>query len=261
MSDLRKFQLRLLEMLEIVDKIFKENQLQYFLLGGSALGAIRHKGFIPWDDDIDIGLYRKDFERMEEIIQRNLPMNLLYCKIGENKIPNAPIGYLYDISNSEKSLDKVPTIDIFAIDNVPNNKIIERIQNIFAKVYNLCIYKKPARNRGKIAYFFTKMILGIFPNFLLSYLEKVSKKIIVSYKNKNTKYVNNLFGANLEKVRKEVMGKGILKEFENKFFPIPELYDEYLTTLYGNYMELPNKKNQQPKHKVEIFNQEGKKRA
>lgn len=205
MTELRKFQLELLKMLEIIDKIFKENGLHYFLIGGSALGAIRHKGFIPWDDDIDIGLYRKDFERMEKILQEKLPSNLLYCKIGENKIPNAPIGYLYNISNSEISLDKVPTIDIFAIDNVPDNKIMEKIQNIFAKMYHLCIYKKPARNRGRIAYFLTKIILITFPNFLLNYLEKLSKKIIIKYKDGNTKCVNNLFGANFEKVRKEVM--------------------------------------------------------
>lgn len=254
MTELRKFQLELLKMLEILDKIFHENELPYFLLGGSALGAVRHKGFIPWDDDIDIGLYRKDFERMEKILQDKLPINLLYCKIGENKIPNAPIGYLYNVSNSEISLSKVPTIDIFAIDNVPDNKILEKMQNIFAKVYNLCIYRNPARNRGRISYFFTKMILIIFPNFLLNYLEKLSKKIIISSQDKNTKYVNNLFGANYEKVRKEVMGEAVLKEFETGFFPIPKLYDEYLTILYGDYMKIPEKNKQQPKHKTEIFN-------
>lgn len=254
MTELRKFQLELLKMLEIIDKIFKENGLHYFLIGGSALGAIRHKGFIPWDDDIDIGLYRKDFERMEKILQEKLPSNLLYCKIGENKIPNAPIGYLYNISNSEISLDKVPTIDIFAIDNVPDNKIMEKIQNIFAKMYHLCIYKKPARNRGRIAYFLTKIILITFPNFLLNYLEKLSKKIIIKYKDGNTKCVNNLFGANFEKVRKEVMETSILMEFEGKKFPIPILYDEYLTTLYGDYMKMPDKDKQQPKHKEDIFN-------
>lgn len=254
MTDLRKFQLELLNMLEILDKIFHENKLPYFLLGGSALGAVRHKGFIPWDDDIDIGLYRKDFEKMEKILQDKLPTNLLYCKIGKNKIPNAPIGYLYNVSNCEISLYKVPTIDIFAIDNVPDNKILEKVQNIFAKVYNLCIYRNPARNRGRIAYYFTKIILIIFPNLLLNYLEKISKKIIISHQNQNTRYVNNLFGANYEKVRKEVMGEAVLKEFETGFFPIPKLYDEYLTTLYGDYMKIPEKNKQQPKHKNEIFN-------
>lgn len=253
MENLRKFQLELLEMLEIIDKILKENKLPYFLLGGSALGAVRHKGFIPWDDDIDIGLYRKDFEKMENLLNDKLPKNLMYCKIGENKIQNAPIGYLYNINDS-KNLEKVPTIDIFAIDNVPNNKFMEKIQNIFSKVYNLCIYRKPARNRGKMAHIFTKIILIIFPNLLLDKFQSLSKKIITSYMNKDTDYVNNIFGANYEKVRKEVMGKGIFKEFEGKLFTIPELYDEYLTTLYGDYMKIPKREEQIPKHKADNFN-------
>lgn len=253
-KDLRKFQLELLKNLEILDKILKKNKIEYFLLGGSALGAIRHKGFIPWDDDIDIGIKRNEFERFENIIDKFLPKNLIYCKIGENKIPNAPIGYLYDISDKTIPLEEVPTIDIFALDNVPDNKIAEKIQNIFSKVYNLCIYRKPARNRGKIAHYFTKVILFIFPNIILDKLEILSKKIITLHQNKKTKYINNLFGANYEKVRQEVMKTSILMEFEEKKFPIPILYDEYLTTLYGDYMKIPDKNKRQPKHKINMFN-------
>ena len=91
MTELRKFQLKLLKMLKEIDKILKDENISYFLVGGSVLGAIRHRGFIPWDDDIDIGLYRKDFEKMEKILQEKLPLNLIYCKIGENKIQNAPM--------------------------------------------------------------------------------------------------------------------------------------------------------------------------
>lgn len=254
MKNLREFQLNLLEMLKELDKVLKENKLPYFLLGGSALGAVRHKGFIPWDDDIDIGLWRNDFEKMEKILQEKLPKNLLYCKVGKNKIPHAPIGYLYDISNPDIPLEKVPTIDIFAIDNVPDNKIMEKIQNIFSEVYHLCIYRKPAQNRGKLAYIFTKYILTIFPNFLLDFLQNLSKKIIILYKDKETEYVNNIFGMNYEKVKKEVMKMPILAKFEDKKFPIPILYDEYLRTLYGDYMKIPKEDKRQPKHKVDMFN-------
>lgn len=248
--ELKELQKNLFEMLVVIDNILKENNFHYFLLGGSALGAIRHRGFIPWDDDIDIGLYRDEFEKLEIILKDKLPKNMLYYKVGE--VQESPIGRVINIDKEEKG--EFPTIDIFPLDNVPDNKVMEKIQNIFAKVYNLCIYRKPAKNRGQFAYYFTKIILKIFPNFLLDILEKISKKIIICYKNRDTLYVNNIFGANYEKVRREVIGKGTLKKFEEKKFPIPELYDEYLTTLYGDYMKVPDKTKQQPKHKNEIFN-------
>lgn len=250
--ELREFQLKLLEMLREIDNILKKEKIQYFLVGGSVLGTVRHKGFIPWDDDIDIGLYREDFEKMEKIIQNHLPENLMYCKIGENKIQNAPIGYLYDVSNLELPLEKVPTIDIFAIDNVPESKFLRKIQMIFSQIYHLCIYRQPAKNRGKKAYYITKMILFIFPDFLLKLLERRSKKIITYWNKKETKNLCNLFGMKkyyAEIMPKEYIGNPILKEFESYLFPIPEQWDKYLTHLYGDYMKLPPKELQKPHHK------------
>lgn len=252
MIRLREFQLELLNMLKEIDKILKAENIPYFLVGGSVLGAIRHKGFIPWDDDIDIGLYRKDFEKMEKILQEKLPSNLMYCKIGENKIPNAPIGYLYNISNPEIRLEKTETIDIFAIDNVPENKILKKIQAIFSSIYHLCIYRTPAKNRGKKAYWFTKLILDLFPDFLLNFLQKLSKKVITYWNKKETKNICNIFG--MKKYYKEIMPKSyigcpVLKEFEGHLFPVPEQWDKYLTHLYGDYMKLPPKELQNPHHK------------
>ncbi len=252
MTELRKFQLELLKMLKEVDKVLKNENIPYFLVGGSVLGTIRHKGFIPWDDDIDIGLYRKDFEKMEKILQEKLPLNLMYCKIGENKISNAPIGYLYDISNPKIPLAKTITIDIFAIDNVPESRILKKVQAIFSKIYHLCIYRIPAKNRGKKAYYFTKLVLDLFPNFLLDFLQSLSKKVITHWNKKETKDICNLFG--MKKYYKEIMpreyiGNPVLKEFEGYLFPIPEQWDKYLTHLYGDYMKLPPKELQKPSHK------------
>lgn len=254
METIREFQLGLLKILIELDKILKENNLSYFLIGGSALGAVRHKGFIPWDDDIDIGLPRKDFEKMEKIIKNKLKNDIKYYEIGNKKIIAPPIGLITDWTGEENFLKFAHSIDVFALDNVSDNKIIEKIQNIFSEVYHLCIYRKPARNRGKLAYLFTKYILTIFPNFLLDFLQNFSKKIITMYKDKETKYVNNFYGMNYEKVRKEVMETSILMDFEGREFPIPILYDEYLTTLYGDYMKIPDENKRYPKHKVDMFN-------
>ena len=250
MNNLREIQLELLKMLEEIDKTLREKNIPYFLVGGSVLGSIRHKGFIPWDDDIDIGLYRKDFEKMEKILQNHNFEKIQYNRIGENSNQSEPIGRIYlKKEMNEKSIIKV--IDVFPIDNVPENKFLKFIQYFFCQIYHTCIYKKPAKNRGKLAYYFTKGILKIFPNFLLDFLQILSKKIIIYWNKKETKEVANIYGIKgfyKEIMPREYIGNPILKEFEGEMFYIPEQWDKYLTHLYGDYMKLPSEEERKPKH-------------
>lgn len=77
-SSLRKAQLRMVEILKEVDKICRRHNIPYYLEGGTLLGAIRHHGFIPWDDDLDISVLKKDFPRLKKALQNELPENLIY---------------------------------------------------------------------------------------------------------------------------------------------------------------------------------------
>ena len=254
MNDLRKLQLELLKMLEEIDKTLREKNIPYFLVGGSVLGSIRHKGFIPWDDDIDIGLYRKDFEKMERILQNHNFEKIQYNRIGKNSNQSEPIGRIY-LKEEMNNENVIKVIDVFPIDNIPNNKILRFFQYFFCQVYHTCVHKKPAQNRGKLAYYFTKSILKIFPNLLLDFLQSLSKKIITYWNKKETKDVANIYGIKgfyAEIMPKEYIGTPILKEFEGEMFYIPEQWDKYLTHLYGDYMKLPNKEERKPKHKIKI---------
>lgn len=250
MDNLREFQLELLKMLEEMDTILTDEKISYFLIGGSVLGTIRHKGFIPWDDDIDIGLYRKDFEKLESFFENYFSEKISYEKIGKNINQSEPIGRIYlKKEYEEKKISKV--IDVFPIDNVPENNFFRFIQYFFCQVYHISIHKKPAKNRGKIAYCFTKLILALFPNILLNFLQSLSKKVITYWNKKETKDVANIYGIKgfyKEIMPREYIGKPILKEFEGKKYPIPKNWDKYLTHLYGDYMKLPDQKDRKPKH-------------
>lgn len=124
-----------LEMLVWVNKICDDNNLNYFLLGGSAIGAIRHKGFIPWDDDLDIGMFRSDFNKFIEIIN-NLDGFPYFIQYGQND--NGKISSLLRIRDSSstgilredfnRNCNNGIFIEIYPFDNVPDNYLARKLQ-------------------------------------------------------------------------------------------------------------------------------------
>jgi len=253
MSSLRDFQLVLLDILLILDKFLNENNIKYYLVGGSALGAVRHNGFIPWDDDIDIGMPREDFERFEALdFSRLEERGLLYCSIGKNVIQNAPIGYLYDRRDPESDIRKCPTIDIFPIDYIPNSNFKRKMQKLWSFVYHLSTSRLPAQNRGKKAYAFTKTIILLTPKFMFRLYAKLARHNMLSFGKNPTENVANIFG--MKGYNKEIMPENylsdtVLYEFEGHMLPIPVMYNEYLTHLFGDYMTPPPRDEQNPHHK------------
>ena len=251
-NEIKSLQEKLYEMLIELDKILNENKINYYLIGGSALGAVRHKGFIPWDDDVDIGIFRSDFERMEKILSSYDLEEMKYCSIGENIIQNAPIGYLYNLSDKNQDIRNVPTIDIFPIDGVPQNKILRKIQKGTSLIYHLSISQLEAQNRGEIIKIISKIILKITPKTMFNFYQKICKKIITNWNIEKVNECANIFGqARYEKeiMPKKYLGKPKYIKFEDGMFPVPELTHEYLKHLYGDYMRLPEEKDRRPKHK------------
>ena len=98
MKELEGLQQRLVEMLLAFQRFTDDHGLTFFLVGGSALGAYRHQGFIPWDDDVDVAMMRSDFEKMEKLMasEGNRIGEFIYSPVEDHIIPEAPIGYLYD---------------------------------------------------------------------------------------------------------------------------------------------------------------------
>lgn len=110
---LREFQLNELSMLKAVSNQLDSVGIQFYLIGGSSIGALRHQGFIPWDDDIDIAIMRRDFQKAEEVL-KGLDAIMLYDSVENHIVPDAPLGHVY--MNDGSPLEEAPRIDVFAID-------------------------------------------------------------------------------------------------------------------------------------------------
>ncbi len=246
-----------LDMLKVVDEICTKHNIRYYAIGGTCLGAIRHKGFIPWDDDIDIGMPRVDYKRFLEVAEEELDQGffLQTYKSDENyfysyaKLRNSNTTFIEE-SLKNLRLNHGMFIDIFPLDGIGNNKFIGMINAKIIKVYHyiLCLKMIPEYRLGNS--------IGKHVKGLLAWVskDKINKRIEAASSKRDydsSKYVVNYFGAygRREIVPRFIFGEGIDLEFEDIQIKVPKHYDSYMTRIYGNYMELPP-----PEKRVNIHN-------
>lgn len=248
MDAIREMQLEIVKIINKIDIVFKENNIQYFLLGGSVLGAVRHKGFIPWDDDMDIGIKRSDFQKAEALL---LTLNEYVYETTENHIiPDGPTGHIH-LVNEKYSIENSPTIDVFALDGIPDD--FDEWKKIRSKAnwYHLAVLNRPALNRGFIKQMITFILLKIIPQNIWNKIKIHSFKKITSYGVDEAPYIANFFGAWGEKeyFPRSMFDSVTIGEFEGLKLPMPANPHEYLSQMYGNYMELPPVEKRIPKHR------------
>ncbi len=246
-DSLRKFQLDELAMLKAVANLLESVGVQFYLIGGSSIGALRHQGFIPWDDDIDIAIMRRDFHKAETALSQ-LKDTMLYDPVESHVIPDAPLGHVY--MNDGRPLEEAPRIDVFAIDNVPDSALMEKFQKLCSMIYHVCILRRPAENRGKLKKIFTYAICKFCPKFLLDFLQELAYKGVIKWKDTPTKCVCNIYGVSgdREKIPASFFGTARYVPFEDTVMPIPEKAEEYNTHIYGDYMEYPPEEQRVPSH-------------
>ena len=249
-----------IEMLKTFIEICKKNNLQYFLLHGSCIGAVRHKGFIPWDDDIDVGMPREDYDRFTEIAKDQLPMHLFFQTFETDpeyptafgKIRNSNTTYIEKASRKLK-INHGVYIDVFPLDGVPNGKISQRIQRIKRIVYNISISRAYSLNDTPGRNAFKRLLIRII---CLIYHDV--KKTIIKRDKLFRKYPYSLscevsdLGGHCDILPKNVFGKGTIGVFEGVEVVLPEKYDEYLSKTYGDYMKLPPVEKRVGHHFYEI---------
>ena len=249
MEKIREMQLELVKMIEAVDNVFKENGIQYFLVGGSVLGAIRHKGFIPWDDDMDIGIKRNQFERAEELLASL--KDYVYEPSDKHIIPDAPLGHLH-LVNEVYPIENSPTLDVFALDGVPGNKQSWKKVKSLANWYHLAVLGRPAQNRGKLVKCATWLLLSVIPKNIWQKIKNFTFQKLTSLDVSTAECIANIWGAwgYKEFYPREMFDGSVDGEFEGLKLPLPANPDEYLTQMYGDYMTLPPVENRVPRHRT-----------
>lgn len=247
---LREIQLKELELLKQFDKFCQENRLEYFLCGGTLLGAIRHKGFIPWDDDIDVFMPRPEFERLQNLLKENNKLGK--AEFTSYFLNNSVYPYikLEDMRSLYKESDAVRDtnriwIDIFAIDGFSNNQVLDFILVKTVRVLRFFLARSLKRavlenEVNKIKKFFHLILSPIVLLFPANTWAKMIEAVCMTVPYNKTTYVGGVqwgYGLN-EKLPKSGIER-IDVEFEGYIFPGLKCYEQYLTQLYGNYMELP----------------------
>lgn len=259
----KEIQKELLPLLKEIKRLCEKNDIPYFLCAGSVLGAVRHQGFIPWDDDIDIGMVRKDYERFLKIADQELSDGyiLMYGERSPNyytchaRVFRDHTALVIGV-NSHLKMHHGFYLDIFPFDVLPED---EKEQDAFyweekevANQYTRMKKKKrydghnPIRNLIANSEYYKCNLRSSKKMF--AYVNEVMSR----YNTANPKYVADLCAPYNKKLffRYDDIFPTVDMEFEGEMYPVPGNYDTYLTTMYGDYMTLPPKDKRYVKHNV-----------
>ncbi len=239
------------DILKELDNICKTNGIKYYLAYGTALGAVRHKGFIPWDDDIDVVMLRDDYDKFCKLAPEEIPDDLFFQTVYSNieypfsfaKLRKKNTAYVEE-GQQQLKIQQGIFIDIFPLDYIPNKKNKQVVQRIYAEMLWILM----ARNRGKTG------LKKIFVNLLnlgcttdKAYLDKIArleKHIKCPDKERSTKVALMTYGGRAKYAKQyfDISGFGtVYMDFEGQQFPVMSGYDEFLKISYGDYMCIPPK--------------------
>ncbi len=270
-KSLRRLQLVELDLLKQIDFICKENGIPYFAMGGTLLGAIRHKGFIPWDDDIDIGIPRPYYNKLGKILNSEKYKYLRYRSFHNDstyyryfaRVESTKIKVVrHDKNIAEESN---AWIDIFPLDAMPNHYIVRQLFKLRVLMlraeYRLSDYDHLIDTTKKNRPLHQRMILFAGKNKKLQKLFDTRKclhkmeKVLTFCNYEKSSYIVNAMGAwsFKEMFNKKYYGEGVEYDFEDMKIPGPVDYDFVLRQLYGEYMVPPSRLEDSDHHKIEIL--------
>lgn len=256
----KEIQVKLAELMDKFHHICQENGLTYYMAYGTMLGAVRHKGFIPWDDDVDVCMPRNDYETFVRLAKENLLEDDLFIKdVSTSEDIIFPYAMLIDkkttiVYDKSGGIIEGVYIDIFPLDGAGNSKReMNRANSIAFYNYKKLLYSQEyVKRNNPFLSAFNLWVKNKDPYKIYKKLDYILHK----KKFENSKYVGVLFtkpysGHSMEK---SIFGNPVLYDFEGRKFFGPEKYDEYLTNEFGDYMKLPPVEQRKSHHSFVYVN-------
>lgn len=259
--DLKELEVIQMDVLQVLDDFCEQNDISYSLGCGTMLGAIRHKGYIPWDDDIDIYILRKDYEKLISVFPDTYKNIKLVSLERDEKWPRA-YAQAFDvrtIMREEADTYEIGIgIDVYPIDEVPADEIEwkkynkRRLLLQYANEMKYCPFRKDRSLKKNIILALCKFaLLPLSQRNIGKIIDKYAKK----YDGSNSGYVFECCQGMFQKrpFKRSCLEEVVKIPFEDRFFNGMKDYDSYLSNGYGNYMQLPPKEKQVSHHRFVAY--------
>lgn len=260
----------LLTILNEIDRVCKENEITYWIAFGTLIGAVRHKGFIPWDDDVDLLMKRDQYEKFRRVCPKSLSAGFSYQTtynetgyyryVARVRNDNTTLITKNDLqllnAGIEPKYNMGIFISIFPLDTLPNNRLLAKAQDILSeirhKILVSAIYNTEGTFKSKVCKAYSglmgyKNIFSRLENSFARYSRKPGKYLRIPEK---------IEGPNCT-FHSEDFDETCYLEFEGKLYPAPKGYDRVLRTTYGDYMKIPPIEHQITKHSEYSSTKEG----
>lgn len=263
MKNLDKLHTVHLEIADELHRICVKHDIDYFMSAGSMLGAVRHKGFIPWDDDFDTGMTRENYDRFLEVVEKEISDDFYYISLDNNL--KYSLRYIklmkkhtrLDEAANPKDIENYGIfIDIFVFDKVPNNNLLKLHHNVSVEIFQKLLYAKAKNqlnlNESIIKRNIYKILQIVVKPLSRKWLIKSLKNSMTRYNNIESEFLTNT-GEYFANYNNEMISVSMTKNlklytFENRQYYGFEDYETYLTNLYGDWRTLPHIDNRVPHH-------------
>ena len=263
-QSVRQVQDKILETMKYIDKLCRENGIVYYIMGGTALGAVRHGGFIPWDDDLDIFMTPDQYEKFKAVFQsqnseqyvlqewRTIPNYLEYAKVRMNGTT-----FIEEVYKDRTQMHHGIYVDIMILHKVPENKLIQKLvylESKFVTLYALSQRNWKPKTKGQAR---VLRLLKFLPCKLMA---KIAYRRIYRYDDWQENYMY-CYWITPAKFRSGLFDKTFFETpvdipFEDTVLLGSEKIKEYLAYRYGDYMKLPSKEAQQAAVHAFVFDTE-----
>jgi len=243
-----KLQNIILNIMKYIHDLCEKHQIEYYMIGGTALGAVRHGGFIPWDDDLDIAMTRDNYDKFIQVCQDELDPNEFYLQVGRKDWPLyfSKLRLKGTLFDEDVAVDEVAEenrgifVDIFPLDHASNHQILRIWQYICSK---LLIGDCMKERRNYHAHgFLKKMAMALSLPLKHPTIRKFFYRQVTKYNRRQTSFIGDFFEVTRlqdASYPQQLWGKPQKIAFEKIELYGPEKMHEYLSTYFGNYMQLP----------------------